>query len=69
MDTYGKWNYAARLQFYQQLQEENPDAIAEMSPTSQELLNRWIAALEQQNTQYGENAQIGRTGVEGVGAR
>jgi hypothetical protein len=69
MDTDGKWNYAARLQFYQQLQEENPDAIAEMSPTSQELFNRWIAALEQQNTQYGENAQIGRTGVEGVGAR
>ena len=66
MDTQGRWNYGARLQFYQQLQEENPDAIAEMSPMAQENLQRWMQALEQQNTQFGENAEIGRTGVEGV---
>lgn len=66
MDTQGRWNYGARLQFYQQLQEENPDAIAEMSPVAQENLQRWMQALEQQNTQFGENAEIGRTGVEGV---
>ena len=66
MDTQGRWNYGARLQFYQQLQEENPDAIAEMSPVAQENLQRWMEALEQQNTQFGENAEIGRTGVEGV---
>jgi len=66
MDTQGRWNYGARLQFYQQLQEENPDAIAEMSPAAQENLQRWMQALEQQNTQFGENAEIGRTGVEGV---
>jgi len=66
MDTSGRWNYGARLQWWQQLQQENPDAIAEMSPASQEMMQRWLAALEQQNTQYGENAQIGRTGVEGV---
>lgn len=66
MDTQGRWNYAARLQFYQQLQQENPDAIAEMSPVAQENLQRWMQALEQQNTQFGENAEIGRTGVEGV---
>ena len=66
MDTQGRWNYAARLQFYQQLQEENPDAIAEMSPVAQENLQRWMQALEQQQTQFGENAEIGRTGVEGV---
>ena len=52
--------------YFQQLQQENPDAIAEMSPTSQEMMQRWLAALEQQNTQFGENAEIGRTGVEGV---
>lgn len=68
MDTDGRWNYEARLQFYQQMQQENPDAIAEMSPKSQEMLQQWIAALQQQQTQYGENAQIGRTGVQGVGA-
>ena len=66
MDTSGRWNYGARIQWWRQLQEENPDAIAEMSPASQEMMQRWLAALEQQNTQYGENAQIGRTGVEGV---
>ena len=66
MDTEGRWNYGARLQFYQQLQEENPEAIAEMSPTAQENLQRWMQALEQQQTQFGENAEIGRTGVEGV---
>ena len=40
-----------------------------MSPTSQDMMNRWIAALQQQQTQYGENAEIGKTGVEGVGAQ
>ena len=68
MNTGGGWNYEARLQFWQQLQEENPDAIAEMSPTSQDMMNRWIAALQQQMTQFGENAEIGKTGVQGVGA-
>lgn len=66
MDTSGRWNYGARLQWWQQLQQENPDAIAEMSPASQEMMQRWLAALQQQDTQYGQNAQIGRTGVEGV---
>lgn len=69
MDTDGKWNYAARLQFYNDLQQQNPDAISEMSPASQQMLQQWMAALQQQQTQYGENAQIGRTGVEGVGSR
>jgi len=69
MDTTGKWNYAARLQFYQNLQQQNPDAIADMTPQSQEMLQRWISALEQQNTQFGMNAEIGKTGVQGVGAQ
>ena len=69
MNTDGGWNYEARLGFWQQLQQENPDAIAEMSPTSQDMMNRWIAALQQQLTQFGENAEIGKTGVQGVGAQ
>ena len=69
MNTDGGWNYAARIQFWQQLQQENPDAIAEMSPASQDLMNRWIQALQQQDTQYGQNAEIGKTGVQGVGAQ
>ena len=39
-----------------------------MSPASQDMMNRWIAALQQQLTQFGENAEIGKTGVQGVGA-
>ena len=66
MDTQGRWNYAARLEFYQQLQQENPDAIAEMGERSQMLYQQWLEALNQMNTQFGENAEIGRTGVEGV---
>ncbi len=69
MDTEGKWNYQARLDFYRQLEQTNPAAIQEMSPTSQEIFNNWIQALEMQERQFGENARIGRTGVEGVSAK
>ena len=66
MDTEGKWNYQARLEWHQQMQQENPDAIAEMSPLAQENYQRWIEALQQMVTQFGENAEIGKTGVKGV---
>ena len=68
VDTEGKWNYPARLEFYQRLQQENPDAIAEMSEVSQAIFQRHVQALEQQARQFGENAAIGRTGVRGVEA-
>ena len=68
IDTEGKWNYQARLGFYQQLQQENPQAIAEMSEVSQQIFQRHVAALQQQAQQFGENAAIGRTGVAGVEA-
>ena len=68
IDTEGKWNYQARLGFYEQLQQENPQAIAEMSEVSQQIFQRHVAALQQQAQQYGENAAIGRTGVAGVEA-
>lgn len=68
IDTEGKWNYQARLGFYEQLQQENPQAIAEMSEVSQQIFQRHVAALQQQAQQFGENAAIGRTGVAGVEA-
>ena len=68
MDTEGKWNYAARLEWHQRMQQENPDAIAEMSPASQDIYQCWIQALQQMDTQFGENAEIGKTGVRGVSA-
>lgn len=66
VNTEGKWNYQARLEFYQRLQQENPEAIQDMSEVSQQIFQRHIQALEQQALQYGENAAIGRTGVAGV---
>lgn len=66
MDTTGHWRYQARLEWHQRMQQENPDAIAEMSPVSQEMYQRWISALEQMVKQFGENAEIGKTGVRGV---
>lgn len=66
MDTEGRWNYQARLEFYRNLQQENPAAFEEMGEASREMLQRWMEALEQQATQFGANAEIGRTGVEGV---
>ena len=66
MDTEGRWNYQARLDFYRRLQEQNPAAFEEMGETSREMLARWMEALEQQAQQFGANAEIGRTGAEGV---
>lgn len=68
MDVRGRWNYRARLAFYRGLRETNPAAIEEMDPESRDILDRWIAALEQQGRQFGENAEIGRTGAAGIGA-
>ena len=64
----GKWNYQARLDFYRSLQENNPSAFEDMTEASREMLAQWMQALEQQATQFGANAQIGRSGVEGVSA-
>ena len=69
MDTEGKWNYQARLAWHQRMQEENPDAIAEMGERSQVLYQQWLDALNQMQTQFGENAEIGKTGVRGVEAK
>ena len=66
MDTTERWRYQARLEWHQRMQQENPDAVAEMSSASQDIYQRWIAALEQMVTQFGENAEIGKTGVRGV---
>lgn len=66
MDTEGNWNYRARLDFYRDMMERNPAAIETMTGESREMLDRWMAALEQQDRQFGENAEIGRTGVEGM---
>ena len=68
MNTEGGWNYEARLNFYRQMQQENPEALQSMSPKSAEMLENWIVALEQQARQFGENAEIGKTGVKGVTA-
>lgn len=69
MNTEGGWNYGARLQFWYDLRATNPEAIETMSPKSQEMMQQWLEALKQQQTQFEKNAQIGKTGVEGVTAQ
>jgi hypothetical protein len=66
MDTEGNWNYAARLQWYQQLKGQNPAVFDDMAPDKRAMLEQWLTAMAQQATQFGENRAIGRTGTEGV---
>lgn len=68
MDTEGGWDYAARLGFWERLAQERPEAIEEMSPEAQMFAQEWVAALRQQAQQFGENAELGRTGSEVVEA-
>lgn len=68
MDTEGHWDYAARLGFWQRLLQENPGALEEMAPEAQAFAQEWVAALQQQAQQFGENADLGRTGSEAVRA-
>lgn len=66
MDTEGRWDYAARLTFWVRLEQENPEALAEMPPAAQAFAQEWVAALHQQAAQFGENAELGRTGSEAI---
>lgn len=68
MDTKGRWNFGARIQFYQDLMNKNPQAIAQMTPESQQMLADWLKALKQQDQQYGANAELGKTGSANVPA-
>lgn len=68
MNTSGQWNFPARLAFYEELQQQNPNALADWPPERLQMLQMWVKALQQQSEQFGANADIGRTGVEGVPA-
>ncbi len=59
----GSADYQARLAFYENLMQANPDAFADMGPDKQALLQEHMAALRQQAVQYGENRAIGRYGA------
>jgi hypothetical protein len=66
MNTEGAWNYEARVQYYNDLQTNNPDVFADLAMDKRVKLLDWITALKQQAQQYGENVTIGRTGAAGV---
>jgi hypothetical protein len=63
LDTEGNWNYRLRRQWYDQMAQANPQVFADMGPDKQEILKQWLEGLEQQATQFGENVEIGRTGI------
>ena len=58
----GSINYEARLGFYQQIQEKNPDIFKDMSPDKVAILQSRIQRLQFLSKQFGENAMIGRQG-------
>jgi hypothetical protein len=64
LDTEGNWNYQLRRQWYDQLAQQNPTVFADMGPDKQAMLQEWLKGLEQQATQYGENVEVGRTGMQ-----
>lgn len=63
MDTDGNWNYQLRRAWYDQMAEANPQIFADMGTEKQAILQQWLEGLEQQATQFGENVEIGRTGI------
>lgn len=62
MNTGGTWNYRRRLEWYERALAANPAMLEDMAPGAREMLDGWLAALQQQARQFGENAGIGRTG-------
>lgn len=66
MDTEGRWDYETRLAFYQNILQRNPAAFNDMSEDKRTMLQQWIQSLQQQAQQYGANAALGKTGVDGV---
>ena len=66
MNTAGLWNYQARLGFYQQLLQQNPNWASDMGPDKKAMLQEWLKALEQMATQFGVNKDIGKTGSKTV---
>jgi hypothetical protein len=66
MNVQGGWNYAVRLQFWQEQLQNNPGAFEEMSPEAQAFAQQWMQALQQQDQQFGANAELGRTGAPEV---
>lgn len=68
MNVDGGWNYALRLRFWQEQMQTNPGAFEEMSEEVRQFAQAWVQALEQQARQFGENADLGRTGSPLVAA-
>lgn len=63
MPTDGSINYALWLDHFRNLEAENPLVFQDMAEDKRILLTRFMEFLEFQTEQFGDNAQIGRTGV------
>lgn len=66
LDTDGNWNYQLRFDWYTQKMQENPAIFDDMGPDKRALLVKWLDGLKQQAVQFGENVQIGKTGMSEV---
>jgi len=58
----GSVNYELRLQFYQQVQQMNPEAFNDLAPDKAKILQSRLQRMQALSQQYGANVQIGREG-------
>lgn len=59
----GSQNYPLRLGLYQQIEQANPAAFADLAEDKRGILEQRLKHLQQMVTQFGENQEIGRTGA------
>jgi hypothetical protein len=64
MNTEGKWDYEARRNMYREMEQQNPQVFMDMGQDKQQNLLQWWKGLEQQAQQFGENREIGKTGMQ-----
>jgi hypothetical protein len=64
MNTDGTWDYEARRNMYREMEQQNPQVFMDMGQDKQHNLLQWWKGLEQQTQQFGENREIGKTGMQ-----
>lgn len=64
LPTDGSINYALILQWFQNLESENPYVFQDLASDKRVILTQVMEFLQFQTEQFGENAQTGRTGIK-----
>lgn len=67
LPTDGSVNYALILQWFQNLESQNPYVFQDLAEDKRIILTQLMEFLQFQTEQYGQNAQTGRTGIKTPG--